>query len=77
MKNFIRKAKQLLIEIFDDDAKWWCSNCGLLPSHYNDIMEKDNPHYCPQCGARIIDYDEELPPATGSKGKQCFSILCM
>lgn len=64
MKNLIWKIKQFLIEIFDDDAKWWCSNCGLLPSHCNDILEKgNNPHYCPQCGAKIIDYNEELPLA--------------
>lgn len=61
MKNFIWKVKQFLIGTFDDNAKWWCSNCGLLPSHYNDIMGEKNPHYCPQCGSKIVDYDEELP----------------
>ena len=63
MKNFIWKVKQFLIGTFNDDAKWWCSNCGLLPSHYNDIMGEKNPHYCPQCGSKIVDYDEELPLA--------------
>lgn len=61
MKNFIWKLKQFLICTFDDDAKWYCSNCGWLPSHCNDIMGDKNPHYCPQCGARIIDSNEDLP----------------
>lgn len=63
MKNLIWKVKQFLIGAFDDDAKWWCSNCGLLSSQYNDIMGEKNPHYCPQCGSKIVDYDEELPLA--------------
>lgn len=61
MKNFIWKVKQFLIGIFDNSAKWWCPNCGLLPSYYNSTMGEKNPHYCPQCKTKIIDYDEELP----------------
>ena len=72
MKNFIWKVKQFLIQIFDSDAKWWCSNCGLLPSHFNDIMEGNNPHYCPRCGAKIIDYNEELPLAEQDITEQDF-----
>lgn len=63
MKNFVWKVKQFLIGTFDDDAKWWCSNCGWLPSHCNDIMKENNPHYCPQCGAKIMDCNKELPLA--------------
>ena len=67
MKNFIWKLKQRWMLFCDPDIKWRCTNCGWLPSHYNEYMSHyneymgENPHYCPQCGAKVINYKGELP----------------